>query len=397
MTEIRKKKKQAYVRKHRIIAILIASIQIGMFFVISAGFASDTSSGLGPYFGTIPVFSEKQTSELRIFLKTIDDSDCRKFGEECSSVTEFFNKSLGDIRNPNDPKLLIYIDENLEVRTNMILWKNKVTAHLFGVQNIWVTIFSEKNIEIETMLTTLFKENTFGRFGRRIFMPAEVTKKEREIRNIVKPVRFRKLGNENVQNNLWLGIVRFYLEPQTASRISISPGKSDLLIKRKTITVHESGKVTVEAEEKSEIQTAGKEYPEKSQVPGFYRTQANFTNSGGSRFALSAAIGATFNVDDNRLNSTNLGNTNFDLYLCAHLYLIRPTLTKPIKGWSYKPSYSLVAGTNLDILSEIVLGVSVGHLFAKNGFIVGINIMDPFEQDYDERQIRSFFAFDIRF
>ncbi|MCP4108125.1 MAG: hypothetical protein GY749_21695 [Desulfobacteraceae bacterium] len=113
--------------------------------------------------------------------------------------------------------------------------------------------------------------------------------------------------------------------------------------------------------------------------------------------AVRRTIGATFDVDDERLSSLHVGNTNFDVYLCAHLYVVRPTLTKPIKGRSYKPSYSLVAGTCPDLLSEIILGISVGHLFAKNGLIVGVNIMDPFKEDYNDRQIRPFFAFDIRF
>jgi len=397
MTEIKRKKRKNPGRQW-VAVILFTGILVGIFFAVSPSTASDTSSGLGPYFGTIPVFSEDQISELRMLLKKIGDNDCGKFGKECPRIDEFFNKFMGDIRNPNNPKLLIYIDENLEIRTNTVLWKNRVTAHLFDVQNIWVTIFSEKNTDIETVLTTLFKENTPGRFAKRIFMPAEVTEKERKTRNIAKPVSFRKLRRENIDNNLWLGIVRFYLEPQTASRISVFPGKSsDTLIKKKTVTVHESGEVTVVTEDRSEIQTARKEDRDKPTEPGFYLSEANFTNSGGSRLGLSAAIGAAFNIDDNRLNETSLGNTNFDLYLCAHLYLIRPTLTKAVKGRSYKPSYSLVAGTGGDILNEIILGVSVGHLFAKNGFIIGANIMDPFKEWHDERQIRPFFAFDIRF
>ena len=109
------------------------------------------------------------------------------------------------------------------------------------------------------------------------------------------------------------------------------------------------------------------------------------------------AIAATFDVDSDRTNDISVDNTNFDAYLCAHLYLIRPILTESVEKRGYKPSVSLMAGTGIDVLDEILVGVSVGHLFGRNGISLGVNIMDPFEQDHDERQYRGFIAFDIRF
>jgi hypothetical protein len=396
MIEMRLQKRD-YSQRHLHVGLIVVCLQIGLMIFIPSGLAADTSSGLGPYFGEIPVFSESHISELRQFLKSIDDSDCQKIEKECPPLDVFFDKFMGDIRNPINPKLLVFIDDNFKVSVNMITCKNRVTPYLFDAQNIWVTVFSEKNIEIEAMLTTLYKAFTFGRLSRKIFMSSEVTKKERETRNTIKPLNFRKIGEENIENNLWLGIVRFYLEPQTSNRISIFPGKAHSLIKKKTVTVHETGKITIETEDKSEIKATTKKEQESGSVPGFYRAEANFTNSMGNRFGLSAAIGATFGVDDDRVKYTHLDKTNFDAYLCAHLYLIRPILTRAIEKRSYKPSLSLFAGTPVDILSEIVVGLSVGHLFGKNGLSLGLNIMDPFEKEYNERQIRAFLAFDIRF
>ena len=166
----------------------------------------------------------------------------------------------------------------------MILWQNKITPYLYDAQNIWVTVFSETKMDLEAHLTILYKAYTFSRFGQRLFMPAEVTKKERETRKITKPVQFSPMGRPDMQNNLWLGMTRFYLEPQTTVRITITPGKSDAVIKKKIVTVHESGKVTVETEEPLEIQDDQAVAPAQAPDAGFLSAQANFTNSRGESF-----------------------------------------------------------------------------------------------------------------
>ena len=351
------------------------------------------SSQMYPYFETIPTLSREKVLTLKNMLVAIDQKGCQEINRQCKIVNQLFENLWGSLKNPTFPKLLVYINKDLEIRTNLLVWNNKVTPYLFGAQNILVTVFSESKLDLQVNMRVL-SDSTTGKdssvsfnsnYIENVYVHAVTNERSQEDKRIkTKSVILKKIGHSSLDQNLWFGVVPFFLKPETANQISIYPQSMPSRTKE---AVAPKGETTA----------------------NFLLTEANFTNSRDNRVGFSIAIGATLDVEEDDRKYTHLESTNLDFYGFFHLFLIRPTLTAPILDTSYLMSVSVVVGTSLTSFfekDELIFGLCFAHILAKNGFIVGINIMDPFEQKessdiFEEkeptRKTQPFLAFDIMF
>ena len=76
----------------------------------------------------------------------------------------------------------------------------------------------------------------------------------------------------------------------------------------------------------------------------------------------------------------------------------KPVLIKPIagKGGRYRTSYGITFGLNLKFwdANEFNVGFNLGHIFGRHGFVVGVNWLDP---DDEESQANPFAAIEFKF
>jgi hypothetical protein len=94
-------------------------------------------------------------------------------------------------------------------------------------------------------------------------------------------------------------------------------------------------------------------------------------------------------------------NGILSLYWMLQAYIRRPTLLDPIGrrvGSRYRVSYAVTFGFNLDVFNvdQVILGFNIGHLFGRNGIVVGANILDPLESE-ERASIKPFVGVNFNF
>ena len=175
--------------------------------------------------------------------------------------------------------------------------------------------------------------------------------------------------------NLWMGRERFMLLSPAAYRMRIYP-----------------------ANEASEA------------AAGFKVIQASFTNSANKSLDFGLGIAATFIEGLDQLSGQNPTDIDgivrehyiLSAYWMLHIYLKDPVLVKPIApktGSRYRTSYAITIGANLNVfdLNELLIGLNIGHLFGRNGIVVGANFLDPFENVSGADEIKPFVAVNFNF
>ena len=147
----------------------------------------------------------------------------------------------------------------------------------------------------------------------------------------------------------------------------------------------------------------------KSLDANFVAADAFFSNSPGGRATMAIALGWTKNTKDTSLG-TGGSNSSFNGYALVKWYLVKPTL-RPLpdsecfgmSSWiwtTYRcPSFGLFAGMNVknDIFSEIVYGVSIGHIWDNVGLVGGWNSIAGGKNGQEGRQKRPFVGIEYSF
>ncbi len=85
-----------------------------------------------------------------------------------------------------------------------------------------------------------------------------------------------------------------------------------------------------------------------------------------------------------------------------NIYFRRPTLIKPIvhkTGSRYRTSYAVAVGFNLNVfdIDQLILGLNIGHLFGRNGMVIGANFIDPLDSDRELRETRPYVGVNFNF
>jgi hypothetical protein len=324
------------------------------------------------FFGTIQEFDGSQIVSLRELLMSID-AQCTRIEKKCPAAIELYGVLAGRLESASFPTHLIYIDGDGQVRTNLMLHRDRVTPFLYGEENVWVLVFSEVEVELEAWLTTLWmqRKSQKSQLSETFVAPGERTLKAREAQEAVKSIELEILNDEETDNRIWFGGARFMIEPLGAYSVSVrvqEPGHKD--------------------------------------AAEFRAVTANFSNSLDRSVDLGLGLGATFDLepgDFSGLDGVVVGEANLNLYLMLDIYIIKPTLLKPIvrSPWArYRPSIGIAIGTNLQFwkAQEFNIGVSIGHIVGRHGLVIGVNIIDrqnaeglPIEGD-DSYSVRPYIA-----
>ena len=172
-------------------------------------------------------------------------------------------------------------------------------------------------------------------------------------------------------NQLWVGWQRFFVRTGAAYRLRIHP-----------------------ADEAAE------------DAAGFKTVWATFSNSKYQGLDFGIGLAVTYLEEEDQENFDLEGIANGDYVLGAYwmlnLYVKRPILIKPIapkSGSRYRTSYAVTIGANLNLLDveEFLLGLNIGHLFGRNGIVVGANFLNPFDDTKKGDEIQPFVAINFNF
>ncbi len=349
-------------QKIRSIAILI--IVVGM--LLGAGQVHAGSKDPGNYFGTVHELEGARVDQLRQFLITIGE-DCTKVEKKCPTAMELFDLVSDRLNMAGFPTLVVYIDEDSRVRTNVLVDKNRVTPFLYGQRNVWVAVFSEHPLDLEARLTTLWRQgkSTLSSLDGVFVTEGRETVEGREAQEETGKLVFDRLSGEDASDDLYYSTGRFFIEPLGVYSITVVP---------------------VDGPEELE--------------PDFVELRANFSNSMSSSIGFGLALGATLRTEDADeliLDGVSVGDANLNLYLALDIYIIKPAVLAPMTQsiWGrYRPSIGITLATNIEFWEarEFIVGVSFGHLFGKHGLVVGANIIDAPSETDEDRIIRPFIA-----
>lgn len=326
------------------------------------------------FFGVIRKDDRGDVARLREILESIETS-CPKIPQKCAVTDELYDELFGDLNNRNLPIVVVYLDDDLQVRTNHLIWRRKVTPFVFGVQNVWVFLIAEKPVAVEAQLTNLYDGHTgIAAAVRNIFISSgRRTLESREAQELTKELELKPWNQEPAgQDNLWYAVERFYVDIDSAYRISLQP----------------ADEATQDAVD-------------------FERIDVRLTNSRRRALDFGIGIGFTGDISDEDLadagdfSGVRTENGIMSLYWMMQAYIRRPTLLDPIGrrvGSRYRVSYAVTFGFNLDIFNvdQIILGLNIGHLFGRNGIVIGANFFNPLD-DQQDATIKPFFGVNFNF
>jgi hypothetical protein len=361
-----------YRQKIVCVVLVILAMMVGLFPQQTAA-ASRKSKEL--FFGATTRMDSAGLGSLRKQLLAIEEQ-CPRAEQKCRPVGELLNTLGGGMDSRGLPIHLIYLDGDGDVLVNRLLWKNKVTPFIHGARNIWVMVFSDRPMDLDVELTSLWQERRgLNRSLRDVFVSSgRRSKEEREATASADRLEMEPMAEgPAVANNLWLGRTRFYVDVESAYVITVQP-----------------------IEEEAGEQVA------------FEQLEARFTNSASRSIDGGIGVGITFDTEDlvnNDLDGVETSLGKVSLYWLLNVYLRRPILIKPIVqgfGGRYRTSYALSFGFNLNIfdVKEVILGFNVGHLFGRHGIVVGANLMSPYDDPppgTDNEAVKPFFAFNFNF
>jgi hypothetical protein len=322
--------------------------------------------------GVAHKLDEQNLSTLRSQLRSLDE-ECPKANQNCRAAGELHRALTGD-GSELLPVLVVYLDENLEVQTNRLLWKGRVTPFVHDVQNVWVIVIADRQVSLEVSLTNLWvQESSIAKGLRDVFVSSgERDIDARQAQGIIKPLELKELtGEGQVRDELWVGWQRFYIRNGGAYRLRILP-----------------------ADEAAE------------EAVGFQSVWATFSNSEYQALDFGVGLAVTYLEEtvqeDFDLDGIHSGDYLVGAYWMLNVYIKRPILIKPIapkSGSRYRTSYAVTIGVNLNIfdVEEFLLGLNIGHLFGRNGIVVGANFLNPFDDSKDGDEIQPFVAVNFNF
>ena len=322
--------------------------------------------------GVVEKLGDQDLSTLRSRLRSLDE-DCPKARKNCRAAGELHRSLTGD-GSELLPLLVVYLDENLKVQTNHLLWKGRVTPFVHDVQSVWVVVIAEKEISLEASLTNLWGQDASITKGLRdVFVSSGQRDMDaQQSRSVTKPIELEELAREGeLREELWVGSQRFFVRTSTAYRLRIRP-----------------------ADEAS------------AEAVSFESVWATFSNSEYQALDFGIGLAVTYLEETDQenfdLDGIRRGDYIVGAYWMLNLYVKRPILIKPIapkSGSRYRTSYAITIGTNLNIfdVEEFLLGLNIGHLFGRNGIVVGANFINPFNDTTTMEEVQPFVAVNFNF
>ncbi len=384
---------------------------------------ADESEFATRYFGHIeaPCATAEQCKKFTdLVLRASQGNECNKIDDVCEVGEEILKSIFGSVYRQSLPDFIVYLDDSrspgkdkpatyhLQKHPPLLMWQGRNTPHLMGARAIYVVALAHSKLDIQTTVTSdsQYEPNPLiGVLG--ILKSPEIKTPETKSLTETKDGEFtwRPLsGNEYEDNSVidgkkmiaWLGIARVEVPDNSINRITVSYG----LPPKTNDTKNTNGSSSdASAQKKPTADDKTNKEVEKDKYTGdFLSETGHFSNSPESNAAVSFAMGTTFNSRNTSIASGG-SNVNIDGFMFAKFYLSRPYLYAAPHRTRYSPSLGLVIGTNINgtIFSDIVLGVSFGHLVGNLGVIAGINSIAGTANTNQGRKSRALLALEYTF
>ena len=406
--------------------------------------APDKGRNATSYFGSLKHFNESDIADLESELRGLKGK-CKTIEQDCAEGVNVLRLFFGDLYNATYPDVLIFVDkenDKLKIHQPLLLWNGKNTPYLYGVQHVWVVIFSKEELPpLQAILTSLYSKpgGPFAGLFKVFNISIEAKEEFKEKTTDPQDVSWVALGGKEMspEDQMYFSFVRFAVDPVTVNRVSVVFKQREPEINETktttTNTTKETKTTTTNTTKKTETTTTNitkkeeldrieekkklkstERITKKPSSVDFSSVHANFSNSKSSYFGVGLGIGLTYKVKSTALGE-NDRYTHVNAYVLSKLYLVRPKLqVGPTPGgimkrscpwrplpWRalYCPSIALFAGTNIagSIFDEIVYGLSIGHLLGKTGIMIGMNSIEPSEKSQDGQKQRLIFGVEYSF
>jgi hypothetical protein len=374
-------------------------MRLSIFFLLALlslfGWASSASAGPDPtlsssYYSHINApCAGGSCSALRQQLDRLQSGECERIETRCEPATEILKMLFGDGHRPNLPDFVVYFRQDqgkfIGKPRGVLMWRGMNTPHLFGARDVYALVFSEKPICMDAFITVDFKSepNPLTGIFAAIGGKTDDAKAAPSTHALVNFTWYPMSGNR-ADSELWMGLARMSVDVNSIDRLNI--------------------------QYKQPVQAGAKDVPEECTQGGdrpkaftgeFASANAFFSNSPDSAVGVSIALGMTRNPKDTSVSAGDGSKEYFNGYAFAKYYVRRPRLRAgpDADPASRDVSFALVLGTNVtkSTFSEIVYGVSVGHIVGNMGLVAGVNSLQGAKDSSTGRKSRPFLALEYSF
>lgn len=317
------------------------------------------------YFDTMSV--PQDPNVVRAMLDEIDEVCTQRIRSRCRPGVDLLLRFFGGSYRDDLPDFIVHLEgddgERLRANQPVLLFNRRNTPYLQGVQHIYLLIFSDREVPLSARLTTIQEKeaNPFaGVLSVAGLGDAGATAPSISAEDASIEVSWTRLGNPEVSDPIYLGLGRLPIRSDVVARLTLIPD----------------------------------DYEQVS----FQAVTAHLSNSHSGATAFAGGLAATFDIDDTLL-AEETSDPAFNGYVLAKFYLPgqRPLLdVRPNKRSLYQRSTAFVFGTNVtnDAFSELVIGLSFGHLWGKAGIVVAANWVST---DDGDREAKGMLGVDFTF
>src|SRR5258706_247793 len=284
--------------------------------------------------------------------------------------------------------------------TGVLIWRGNNTPHLYGARDLYALVFSEQKACLEASVAMDFKSEPnpfsglFAALGSKLVDPKAPASDRKAA-----PLRWHSLSGDSQHSELWIGVAQLAIEVNSVDRLNIqfaapkSPSKDA-----------PPDECTVDSADKADKADRADSPGNTKYTANYLAANAFFSNSPDSRVGISFALGMTTNPKSTTVTTGDGANQYFNGYAFAKLYIRQPQLparpeveTESLSA--RRVSYALVLGTNVTktSFSEIVVGVSAGHILGNMGVILGLNSLAGAQASSDGRKWRPYLGLEHSF
>jgi len=318
---------------------------------------------------------------------------CTNIDTSCEGGNNLLNDLFGNTRHMKFANYIVYFDQHEHTGTfashrPILMWNGQNSRYLYGVQEVYFLLFTEDKSCFGAEITTLAKNepNPFDvvlkALGKSLGpnnSPAVLTTHAAQFvwyplsGDTARPVMWLAIGSVPVDINTTDWITVHFMQPATP-KSSTEP----------TATANASSG-PLKAENSGSFSDPCIGDRALTYSAPFLARNGFFSNNRESAVAVAVAFGLTLNGKETGPQGPT--NPNLNGYALAKFYpswrFMPKLVTDPNStGGSVayvRPSVGIVIGTNIGspAFSEMVVGVSVGHLLGNVGLIAGVNDFVP--------------------
>jgi len=353
-------------------------------------------TGSEEHFGMINAVCKGMTAEdclIKTRLEVIENS-CHSVERHCCSGNDLLNELFGETRHTKFANYIVFFDQDhtpgrFEHHQPVLMWNRRNTRYLYGVQEVYILLFTQYKACFTAYGTTLVKNeaNPFD-FLNLINKGAPPAIKEAGLQTRAAEFAWYPLSGDPDEPGMWLAIASVPVDVNTADWI--------------TVRYSQPKKAQSDKNPLPEECVADANVPPVVYTGSFLAYNAFFSDNRESRVALSLAFATTF-TNQRVPPPSGRSNPYPNGYAFTKFYLFRPKLVsnRNETGGSiaYRPSYGIALGTNVahSPLNELLVGISAGHLMGNMGFIGGMNFFTPNDATKAGRRHRPFLGIDYSF